>query len=128
MNRRSFLKEFAASIEALSIGLRPKSVPSTREQLISQSLDTPEDRKALAQAMVEPIQRSLEYQAVGRNLLMVDELPQAPIFKTRRFPIIDCQMIKANEWTDEIDEDMVQFVTKAEKEMRERKKKENETV
>jgi len=47
-----------------------------REFLIAQSLETNEGRLALAQAMVEPIRRALEYQAVGRKLLMVDELPQ----------------------------------------------------
>ncbi len=53
-----------------------RSVNSERESLIAQALETPEGRVALAQAMVEPIRRALEYQAVGRKLLMVDELPQ----------------------------------------------------
>ena len=53
-----------------------RAVNAEREALISQALETPEGRVALAQAMVEPIRRALEYQAVGRKLLMVDELPQ----------------------------------------------------
>lgn len=53
-----------------------RSVNAERESLIAQALDTPQGRVALAQAMVEPIRRALEYQAVGRKLLMVDELPQ----------------------------------------------------
>ena len=53
-----------------------KAVNQEREMLIAQALETPEGRVALAQAMVEPIRRALEYQAVGRKLLMVDELPQ----------------------------------------------------
>jgi len=53
-----------------------KSVNEKREMLIAQALESPEGRVALAQAMVEPIRRALEYQAVGRKLLMVDELPQ----------------------------------------------------
>lgn len=53
-----------------------KAVNAEREALIAQALDTPEGRVALAQAMVAPIRRALEYQAVGRKLLMVDELPQ----------------------------------------------------
>ena len=56
--------------------LDKKSVNVEREAMIAQALDTPEGRVALAQAMVEPIRRALEYQAVGRKLLMVDELPQ----------------------------------------------------
>jgi len=53
-----------------------RAVNQEREVLIAQSLESPEGRVALAQAMVEPIRRALEYQAVGRKLLMVDELPQ----------------------------------------------------
>jgi len=53
-----------------------KAVNQEREMIIAQTLESPEGRVALAQAMVEPIRRALEYQAVGRKLLMVDELPQ----------------------------------------------------
>lgn len=53
-----------------------RAINAEREVAIGQALDTPEGRVALAQAMVEPIRRALEYQAVGRKLLMVDELPQ----------------------------------------------------
>jgi hypothetical protein len=56
--------------------INKRSVNAEREALIAQALETPEGRVALAQAMVEPIRRALEYQAVGRKLLMVDELPQ----------------------------------------------------
>jgi hypothetical protein len=55
-----------------------------REQVIAQALETDEGRTALAQAMVEPIRRSLEYQAVGRKLLMVDELPQGALARYER--------------------------------------------
>jgi len=55
-----------------------------RESLIAQALETDEGRTALAQAMVEPIRRALEYQAVGRKLLMVDELPQGALARYER--------------------------------------------
>jgi hypothetical protein len=55
-----------------------------REALIAQALNTEEGRTALAQAMVEPIRRALEYQAVGRKLLMVDELPQGALPRYER--------------------------------------------
>ena len=58
------------------MALDKRSDGNSREALIAQALETPEGRVALAQAMVEPIRRALEYQAVGRKLLMVDELPQ----------------------------------------------------
>ena len=53
-----------------------RAVNEKRAALIAQAMDTPQGRVALAQAMVEPIRRALEYQAVGRKLLMTDELPQ----------------------------------------------------
>lgn len=54
------------------------------EALVAQALETDEGRVALAQAMAEPIRRSLEYQAVGRKLLMVDELPQGALARYER--------------------------------------------
>jgi len=56
--------------------MEKRSVNQEREILIAQSLESETGRVALAQAMVEPIRRALEYQAVGRKLLLVDELPQ----------------------------------------------------
>lgn len=50
-----------------------------KEYVIAAALETEDGRVALAQAMVEPIKRSLEYQAIGRKLLMVDELPQGAL-------------------------------------------------
>jgi hypothetical protein len=50
-----------------------------KEVVIASALETEEGRVALAQAMVEPIKRSLEYQAIGRKLIMVDELPQGEL-------------------------------------------------
>lgn len=54
--------------------LKSNYTDAEREAVIAQALETPEGRVQLAQAMVEPIKRSLEYQAIGRKLLMVDEL------------------------------------------------------
>lgn len=50
-----------------------------KEKIIAQALETEEGRVALAQAMVEPIRRSLEYQAVARKIMLVDELPQGAL-------------------------------------------------
>lgn len=61
-----------------------KNVQEQREQIIAQALETPEGRTALAQAMVEPIKTSLMYQAIGRKLLMVDELPQGALARYER--------------------------------------------
>lgn len=55
-----------------------------KEVVIAQALNTDEGRTALAQAMVEPIRRSLEYQGVGRKLLLVDELPQGALARYER--------------------------------------------
>lgn len=41
--------------------------------------ETEEGRVALAQAMANPIRMSLDYQGVGRKLLVVDPLPQGAL-------------------------------------------------
>lgn len=53
-----------------------REINESREALIAQALSTEEGRISLSQAMVEPIRRQLNYEAIGRRLLMVDELPQ----------------------------------------------------
>jgi hypothetical protein len=50
-----------------------------KEFLISKALETEEGRVALAQAMANPIRVSLDYQGVGRKLLVVDPLPQGAL-------------------------------------------------
>lgn len=50
-----------------------------KEFLISKALETEEGRVALAQAMANPIRISLDYQGVGRKLLVVDPLPQGAL-------------------------------------------------
>jgi len=72
MPRRSFLKTLLAGIFGPCFLKKKKD----RETIISEAMDTPEGRLALATAMVTPIRRALEYNAIGRKLLMVDELPQ----------------------------------------------------
>ena len=83
MTRRSFLQSLlvvaAATMVPVSIAkiLTPEPAPLTHEQMIAQAINTPEGRRALAQAMVEPIKTSLMYQSVGRRLLMVEKLPHS---------------------------------------------------
>lgn len=55
-----------------------------KEQVIAHAMESAEGRLALAQAMVEPIKTSLQYQAIGRKLLMVDELPQGALPRYER--------------------------------------------
>lgn len=50
-----------------------------KEFLIAKALETEEGRMALAQAMANPIRVSLDYQGVGRKLLVVDPLPQGAL-------------------------------------------------
>jgi len=61
-----------------------RNVAEQKEAIIAMALETPEGRTALAQAMVEPIKTSLLYQAIGRKLLMVDELPQGALARYER--------------------------------------------
>ena len=46
-------------------------------ETITRALNAMEVREGLGQSLVEPIRRALEYQGVGRRLLMVDEFPEA---------------------------------------------------
>lgn len=55
-----------------------------KEAIISEALETEEGRMALAQSMVEPIRRNINYEAVGRKLFMVDELPQGALARYER--------------------------------------------
>ena len=50
-----------------------------KEFLIAKALQSEEGRTALAQAMANPIRTSLDYQGIGRKLLMVDPLPQGAL-------------------------------------------------
>jgi Phage capsid family. len=50
-----------------------------KEYLIAKALETEDGRVALAQAMANPIRISLDYQGVGRKLLVVDPLPQGAL-------------------------------------------------
>ena len=47
------------------------------ERVIYDAIASAEVRSQFGAAMVEPIRRALEYQGVGRRLLMVDEFPEA---------------------------------------------------
>ena len=112
MNRRSFLKllgaasvgtAFAGALSAPASpflsgiwntikrrlnGCRCKgAIPfckHCKETIIARALNTYEGRAALCQAMVEPIRQSLQYQAVGRKLLLVDELPPGALVRYER--------------------------------------------
>lgn len=61
-----------------------RSDNEAKEALVHEAMESPEGRLAIAQAMVEPIKISLEYQAIGRKLLMVDELPQGALPRYER--------------------------------------------
>ena len=50
-----------------------------KEALIQEAMNTEEGRNALAQAMANPIRQSLDYQGIGRKLLVVDPLPQGAL-------------------------------------------------
>ena len=66
------------------MALTKNSVEETRNQIVAMALETNEGKTALAQAMVEPIKNSLMYQAIGRKLLLVDELPQGVLPRYER--------------------------------------------
>jgi hypothetical protein len=50
-----------------------------RDELVKRALMTQEGKIALGQAMANPIRRNLDYQGVGRRVLVVDPLPQGAL-------------------------------------------------
>lgn len=64
-----------------------------KHQLFAQVVDSPEGRQIIAEAMVEPIRRALEYQAIGRKLLLVDPLPQGSNARYERDPAATAHVI-----------------------------------
>ena len=62
-----------------------------KEFLIEQALQTEQGRIALASSMANPIRLTLDYQGIGRKLLVVDPLPQGalPVYdKDVKIPVI----------------------------------------
>jgi hypothetical protein len=58
---------------------RPSFTDEQRDELIKRALMTQEGKIALGQAMANPIRRNLDYQGVGRRVLVVDPLPQGAL-------------------------------------------------
>jgi hypothetical protein len=93
ISRRSFLGGIFKGITAVAgAGSLPPSLFSKAwksltgyferrklERTIAKALNSTAGREALVMSMVEPIRRSLEYQAIGRKLFMVDDLPQGAL-------------------------------------------------
>lgn len=68
-------------LEPANTGLaqQPSFSDHQRDELIKRALMTQEGKIALGQAMANPIRRNLDYQGVGRRVLVVDPLPQGAL-------------------------------------------------
>lgn len=66
------------------MSLKTGLTEAEKEMVIAQAMESDEGKLVLAQSMIDPIRRSLEFQAVGRKLLMVDELPQGAVARYER--------------------------------------------
>jgi hypothetical protein len=53
--------------------------PQVRENIISQYLQSSTGRQRLAQSMIAPLRRSLDYSSIGRRTLLVDALPEGAL-------------------------------------------------
>lgn len=75
----SNIVKYASVLEELQpantgIAQRPSFNDQQRDELIKRALMTQEGKIALGQAMANPIRRNLDYQGVGRRVLVVDPL------------------------------------------------------
>lgn len=62
-----------------SLAGQPSFTEEQKDELIKRALMTQEGKIALGQAMANPIRRNLDYQGVGRRVLVVDPLPQGAL-------------------------------------------------
>jgi len=80
----SNIVKYASILEELQpsntgIAQRPSFTDEQRDELIKRALMTQEGKIALGQAMANPIRRNLDYQGVGRRVLVIDPLPQGAL-------------------------------------------------
>jgi hypothetical protein len=73
----SILEELQPSNTGLA--QQPSFSDEQRDELIKRALMTQEGKIALGQAMANPIRRNLDYQGVGRRVLVIDPLPQGAL-------------------------------------------------
>lgn len=76
--------KYASILEELQpantgLAQRPSFSDEQRDELIKRALMTQEGKIALGQAMANPIRRNLDYQGVGRRVLVIDPLPQGAL-------------------------------------------------
>ena len=64
---------------SMGIAGAPSFTEEQKDELIRRALMTTEGKVALGQAMANPIRRNLDYQGVGRRVLVVDPLPQGAL-------------------------------------------------
>jgi hypothetical protein len=62
-----------------SLAGNPSLNEEQKDEMIRRALMTTEGKVALGQAMANPIRRNLDYQGVGRRVLVVDPLPQGAL-------------------------------------------------
>lgn len=77
MKYASIIEETQSANQALAG--RPSFNDEQRDEMIKQALLTESGKMALGQAMANPIRRNLDYQGVGRKVLVVDPLPQGAL-------------------------------------------------
>ena len=62
-----------------NIAQQPSLTEEQHNEMIKRALTSSEGKIALGQAMANPIRRNLDYQGVGRRVLVVDPLPQGAL-------------------------------------------------
>jgi len=99
VSRRKFVRGFVAGMLAIAVTPRlvgevsPATDLSSEDlgHLIAEYVKTSEGRTKLAQAMVQPIKRVLDYESLGRKAFLVQKLPET---KATTY---------SAEWADEMD-------------------------
>jgi len=75
---------------------QPSFSEEQKDELIRRALMSPEGKVALGQAMANPIRRNLDYQGIGRRVLVVDPLPQGALPVYDRDIDVSAVVVSAN--------------------------------
>jgi hypothetical protein len=97
----SNIVKYASILEELQpantgLAQRPSFSDEQRDELIKRALMTQEGKIALGQAMANPIRRNLDYQGVGRRVLVIDPLPQGALHVYERDIDVAAVVVSSN--------------------------------
>jgi hypothetical protein len=94
ISRRGFFQATTALLVSAFVKLTPQSV---REQIISEYIKSSAGRTKLAMSMIQPLRARLDYQAIGRKVFLIEQMPTGAV------PVYDRELAVSELVTDKKD-------------------------